>query len=208
MERIMAWDAFKIRWVDIFQMNIIPFILYFTSLKFKFTAFSFRMRNLKDTFDTLLNLNLKTIDHEHTNLNHRFIPYVRGYHALRNQRFKKGNRINNYVTINCVLFRNSNDRATLIVAKVPGDNVAVEVYSQNGVLMSYKNLKPLTIARVRFDLSQLPSGNYTFKVVKGISDHCQLERHHPREKRRSHHHPEQSTCADASTCRNIPGRKF
>jgi hypothetical protein len=78
--------------------------------------------------------------------------------------------LNKMSSINCVIYQNSNDNATLIVTKPQGENATVEIYSQNGALMGYKNLKPVEIGRVRFDLSKLPTGTYSFKVVSGKKD--------------------------------------
>jgi hypothetical protein len=68
--------------------------------------------------------------------------------------------------IECVIFQNTDDLATLIINKPYGEKIVVKLYSESGEMMSYKNLKRHDTVRIRFDLSNLPKGNYTIKVVK------------------------------------------
>jgi hypothetical protein len=69
-------------------------------------------------------------------------------------------------SIECAIFQNADNLATLIIDKPYGEKIAVKIYSEGGELMSYRNLKRHDSLRIRFDLSNLPKGNYTIKVVK------------------------------------------
>jgi hypothetical protein len=70
-------------------------------------------------------------------------------------------------TFQCAIYKSSTNIVTLNMVKPAGENIVVKVYSENGNLMSYKKLKRVDSARIRFDLSPLPKGNYIFKVVEG-----------------------------------------
>lgn len=59
----------------------------------------------------------------------------------------------------------STDQVTLLMAKEPGMPVKIKVYEDDKLLYT-RRVKKQGTAHIKYDLSQFPDGEYTFKVEK------------------------------------------
>ena len=69
------------------------------------------------------------------------------------------------VDLEIALLQTTADQFTLVMAKEPGVPVKIKVYENNKLLYTRKVKKPGT-ANIKYDISQFPDGEYTFKVEK------------------------------------------
>jgi len=64
------------------------------------------------------------------------------------------------------IFPTSNDLVTMHLEKKPGTLVVLKVREENGKLLYQKRIKKHNNSRIKFDISEFPSGTYTFELVK------------------------------------------
>ena len=69
--------------------------------------------------------------------------------------------------VKCVIFPNSSDMVTMIVDKPPGEKVNVRIKEGNKKVLYQKRIKKDDKTKVKYDISEFPSGEYTFELVKG-----------------------------------------
>lgn len=87
--------------------------------------------------------------------------------AQENQVADSNNIVFDSESVQCVMFPVSNDMVTMILEKDPGEKVNVRIKSSNSDLLYQKRINKVDKARVKFDISQFPTGEYTFELVQG-----------------------------------------
>ena len=63
------------------------------------------------------------------------------------------------------ILQKSEDQVNLLLAKTPGDPVKIKVYEDSELLFSQR-VKKAGTANIKYDISQFPDGEYTFKLEK------------------------------------------
>ena len=69
--------------------------------------------------------------------------------------------------VTIVMYPNSGDAVTMILSKTPESKVKLQVKSSADEILYSKKFNKTDKARVKYDISEFPSGDYTFEVVKG-----------------------------------------
>lgn len=67
--------------------------------------------------------------------------------------------------IEVAVLQHKSDQLTLLMEKEPGELVKIKVYEDNKVLYSQR-VKKEASARITYDISKFPDGNYVIEVVK------------------------------------------
>lgn len=71
--------------------------------------------------------------------------------------------------VKCVMYPGSNDMITMILEKDPGEKVSLRIKQSDSEILYQKRMNKVDRARVKFDISEFPSGEYTFELVQGNS---------------------------------------
>ena len=69
--------------------------------------------------------------------------------------------------IKCVMYPSNNDMITMILEKEPGEKVNLRIKQSDSEILYQKRMNNVDKARVKFDISDFPSGEYTFELVRG-----------------------------------------
>jgi len=69
--------------------------------------------------------------------------------------------------VKVAMYSNVSDQVTFIVVKEPEDKLNLKIKDENGSLVYAKSLRKPESRKITFDLKSLPSGEYTFELVKG-----------------------------------------
>lgn len=72
----------------------------------------------------------------------------------------------NQQEISAVIYPTTNEMVTMLIEKEPGVVVSLKVKEEDGNVIYRKKIKKDNLSRTRFDISQFPSGLYTFELVK------------------------------------------
>jgi hypothetical protein len=65
------------------------------------------------------------------------------------------------------MYPNNSDAITMILSKSPDAVIKLRVKSESDRVLYQKKFKKVDNARVKYDISEFPSGDYTFEVVNG-----------------------------------------
>lgn len=79
---------------------------------------------------------------------------------------KENQLVLNTEDVKASIFPNSNDMVTLILEKKPGEVVTIKIKEENGKLVYQKKIKKVDSTKIKFDIRELPDGEYTFELVK------------------------------------------
>jgi flagellar hook assembly protein FlgD len=79
---------------------------------------------------------------------------------------KENQLVLNTEDVKASIFPNSNDMVTLILEKKPGEVVTIKIKEENGRLVYQKKIKKVDSTKIKFDIRELPDGEYTFELVK------------------------------------------
>lgn len=79
---------------------------------------------------------------------------------------KESQLVLNTENIKASIFPNSNDMVTLVLEKKPGEVVTIKIKEENGKLVYQKRIKKVDSTKIKFDIRELPDGEYTFELVK------------------------------------------
>ncbi|HPE57892.1 MAG TPA: hypothetical protein PK904_15905, partial [Bacteroidales bacterium] len=69
--------------------------------------------------------------------------------------------------VTVAMYPNSGDAVTMILSKTPETKIKLVVKSDNDEVLYQKQFKKIDNTRVKYDISEFPSGEYTFEVVQG-----------------------------------------
>ena len=69
--------------------------------------------------------------------------------------------------VSVAMYPNSADAITLILAKSSESVVKLRVKSESDRVLYQKRFKKADNARIKYDISEFPSGEYTFELIKG-----------------------------------------
>ena len=69
--------------------------------------------------------------------------------------------------VTVAMYPNSGDAVTMILSKTPETKIKLVVKSDNDEVLYEKHFKKIDNTRVKYDISEFPSGEYTFEVVQG-----------------------------------------
>jgi len=69
--------------------------------------------------------------------------------------------------VKVAMYSNVSDQVTFIVVKEPEDKLNLKIKDEKGSLVYEKSLRKPESRKITFDLKSLPSGEYTFELVKG-----------------------------------------
>ena len=72
----------------------------------------------------------------------------------------------NTENIKCVMFSNSNDMVTMILDKEPGEKVNLRIKDSEDNLLFQKRINKVDKTRLRLDISEFISGDYTFELTQ------------------------------------------
>lgn len=75
------------------------------------------------------------------------------------------NTLDKKSAIEVAVLQHKSDQLTLLMEKEPGELVKIKVYEDNKVLYSQR-VKKEASARITYDISKFPDGNYVIEVVK------------------------------------------
>jgi hypothetical protein len=67
--------------------------------------------------------------------------------------------------IEVAVLQHKSDQLTLLMEKEPGELVKIKVYEDNKILYSQR-VKKEASARITYDISNFPNGNYVVEVIK------------------------------------------
>ena len=70
----------------------------------------------------------------------------------------------NVVEFQSKLYQENNQKVNVLFAKKPTDVFQVKIFSDRGVLLYKQKVKKNNLAKMSYDLSQFPDGQYHFKV--------------------------------------------
>ena len=79
---------------------------------------------------------------------------------------KESQLVLNTEDVKASIFPNSNDMVTLLLEKKPGEVVTIKIKEENGKLVYQKKIKKVDSTKIKFDIRELPDGEYTFELVK------------------------------------------
>ena len=69
--------------------------------------------------------------------------------------------------ISIAFYPNSSDEVTMILSKDEGQKVKVRITDSNDMTLYSKKYGKENNARVKYDVSKFPAGEYTFEVIEG-----------------------------------------
>ncbi len=73
----------------------------------------------------------------------------------------------NSENVSVAMYPNSADAITMILSKAPDAVVKLRVKSDSDEVLYQKKFRKVDNARVKYDISEFPTGEYTFEVVEG-----------------------------------------
>ena len=79
---------------------------------------------------------------------------------------KSNDYVLNSEDLTVAMFANSEDQVTMILLKNPETVVKLKVKSENNRVLYTKRFKKADKSHVRYDISEFPTGEYTFEIVK------------------------------------------
>jgi len=96
-----------------------------------------------------------------------FIAFTVASFAQTETSLKSNDYVLNTDEISIAFYPTSTDHITMILMKNSDQRVKVRVTDADNQVLYEKKYGKVNNARIKYDISEFPSGNYTFEVLKG-----------------------------------------